>query len=89
MEDVLDLYAEEYDPHYPVVCFDESPYQLVREVRTLLPAQKGQPRRYDYEYKCEGSCNLNTHTGAALYEAFEPAEARHILNKFGVCLKGV
>jgi hypothetical protein len=25
--------------------------------------------------------NLNTHTGAALYEAFEPKEARRILNK--------
>jgi hypothetical protein len=25
--------------------------------------------------------NLNTHTGAALYEAFEPQEARHILSK--------
>ena len=25
MEDVLDLYAEAYDPAYPVVCFDESP----------------------------------------------------------------
>ena len=25
--------------------------------------------------------NLNTHTGAALYEAFEPNEARRILNK--------
>jgi hypothetical protein len=28
MEDILDLYAELYDPLYPVVCFDESPYQL-------------------------------------------------------------
>ncbi len=23
MEDVLDLYSEEYNPQYPVVCFDE------------------------------------------------------------------
>ncbi len=23
MEDVLDLYEEEYDPRYPSVCFDE------------------------------------------------------------------
>src|SRR5271156_1299592 len=28
MEDVLDLYAEGHDPKRPVVCFDESPYQL-------------------------------------------------------------
>ena len=58
MEDVLDQYAEEYNPAYPVVCFDESPYQLVREVCTPLLPDKGQPRRYDYEYKREGSCNL-------------------------------
>ena len=33
MEDVLDLYAEEADPRRPVVCFDESPTQLIGEVR--------------------------------------------------------
>jgi transposase len=33
MEDVLDLYAEEPDPKHPVVCFDESPTQLIGEVR--------------------------------------------------------
>src|SRR5215203_5611105 len=33
MEDVLDLYAETPDPQRPVVCFDESPVQLIGEVR--------------------------------------------------------
>ena len=33
MEDVLDLYAAPYDSARPVVCFDESPKQLVSEVR--------------------------------------------------------
>jgi hypothetical protein len=33
MEDVLDLYAERADPKRPVVCFDESPTQLIGEVR--------------------------------------------------------
>src|ERR1700704_5641493 len=33
MEDVLDLYAEAPDPKLPVVCFDESPIQLIGEVR--------------------------------------------------------
>ena len=33
MEDVLDLYAEPYDPHRPVVCFDETSTQLLAEVR--------------------------------------------------------
>ena len=58
MEDVLDLYAEPYRSDYPVVCFDEVPYQLVSEVRKPLPAQPGKPIRYDYEYRREGTCNL-------------------------------
>ena len=58
MEDILDLYAEPYKPRYPVVCFDESPFQLVSEVRQPLPMGPGQPRRYDYEYRREGTCNL-------------------------------
>src|SRR5262245_276074 len=32
MEDVLDLYAEAPDPKRPVICFDESPVQLIGEV---------------------------------------------------------
>jgi transposase len=39
MEDVLDLYAESPDPNRPVVCFDESPTQLIGEVRTPIPAK--------------------------------------------------
>ena len=130
MEDILALYAEPYDPQYPVVCFDESPYQLVGEARQPLPIIPGQAVRYDYEYRRMGTCNLfmffqplhgwrhvkvtarrtanefahcmrelvdvhfpeavlisvvldnlNTHTPAALYEAFPPAEARRLLRK--------
>ena len=29
MEDVLDLYAEPYDPERPAVCFDETSKQLL------------------------------------------------------------
>jgi hypothetical protein len=58
MEDILELYAEPYDASYPVVCFDESPYQMVSEVRQPLPPASGQPARYDYEYRREGACNL-------------------------------
>jgi hypothetical protein len=130
MEDILDLYAEPYDPQYPLVCFDESPYQLVSEVCQPLPVRPGQPRRYDYEYRRAGTCNLfmffeplqgwrhvkvtarrtaqdfaycmkdlvdihfpqatvisvvldnlNTHTPAALYATFPPAEACRLLRK--------
>jgi len=58
MEDVLDLYAEEPDPSHPVVCFDESPTQLIGETREPIPAAPGQPERYDYEYKRNGTVNL-------------------------------
>jgi transposase len=58
MEDVLDLYAEEPDPNRPVVCFDESPTQLIGEKRQPIPAAPGQIERYDYEYKRNGTVNL-------------------------------
>lgn len=142
MEDVLDLYAEPADPKYPVVCFDESPTQLIGEVAPLQPpvpvtpatatepAKPGTPTRIDYEYVRNGTVNLfveydihqgrrhvevtaqrtspqfaqrmkvlvderypeaecvrvvldnlSTHTAAALYDTFEPAEARRILRR--------
>ena len=130
MEDVLDLYSLPYDPQRPLVCFDEHPVQLIAETRQPWPAQPGQPERYDYEYRRNGTrnlfvfleplpgwrhvavteqrtkvdfaaCmrylvderysdadkvvvvldNLNTHTPAALYEAFPPAEAKRILDR--------
>ena len=58
MEDVLDLYAEEPDPDRPVICFDESPTQLIGEVRQPIPAQPGRLERYDCEYKRDGTSNL-------------------------------
>lgn len=130
MEDVLDLYAQPLQRWRPVVCFDERPVQLLSHTRDPLPMQSGQVKRYDYEYKREGTANLfmmcqplagwrevkatpqrkkvdfavcmqqlvdvhfpyaevirvvldnlNTHTPAALYEAFAPDEARRILRK--------
>jgi hypothetical protein len=133
MEAVLDLYAEPTDPKRPRVCFDETTKQLVAEVRQPLPAEPGQPERFDYEYHRNGVANLflfsspdhpqggwrhvtvteqrtkqefagqmqalvdqhfpeaelirvvldnlNTHTPAALYEAFDPAEARRLAAK--------
>jgi hypothetical protein len=130
MEDILDVYARPDDPRFPLVCLDETSKQLIEEIRTPVPAEPGQPERYDYEYERNGvqnlfmcfaplsdwrhvkvterrtkvdwaACvrelvdvhfpaaerirlvedNLNTHTPAALYEAFPPAEARRILDR--------
>lgn len=61
MEDVLDLYAEPYDPQYPKVCFDETNRQLLAEVRSPLPAQPGRPLRQDYTYKRKDTRNLFLH----------------------------
>jgi transposase len=128
MEDVLDLYSESPDPLRPVVCFDETPRQLIGEARVPIPAEPGKPARVDYEYVRNGTANvfmfvdanrpwrhakvtdqrtcidfaecmrdlvdehypeaetirvvldnLSAHSAAALYQAFEPAEARRIL----------
>src|SRR5258707_4991120 len=58
MEAVLGLYAEVPDPERPVVCFDESPVQLIGEVRQPIPAEPGQLERYDCEYRRNGTVNL-------------------------------
>ena len=130
MEDVLDLYAQAADPLRPVVCFDETPRQLIGEARIPVRAEPGKPARVDYEYVRNGTANvfmfvdvnrpwrhakvtdqrtcvdfaecmrdlvdvhypgsqrirvvldnLSAHSAGALYQAFEPAEARRILTK--------
>lgn len=58
MEDVLDVYAEPYDPQRPKVNFDETSKQLIKEIRKPLPTQPGQPQRFDYEYERHGTRNL-------------------------------
>ena len=58
MEDVLDLYAEPYDPQRPVVCFDETSTQLLAETRAPLAVKPGRPKREDYEYVRAGTRNL-------------------------------
>ena len=56
MEDVLDLYHEEYDRERPVVCFDESSRQLTDDV--TLQAVPGRVERYDTEHQRNGTRNL-------------------------------
>ena len=85
MEDVLDLYAEPYDPERPVVCFDETSKQLLAEKRSPIPVDFAQQMRWlaDEAYPASEKIrvvldNLNTHKPASLYETFEPKEARRI-----------
>lgn len=72
MEDVLDLYAEAYDPKRPVVCFDELPYQLLAEVNAPLPTAPGTPKRQDYEYERKGHCSL--------FIGFEPLTGQRVVS---------
>lgn len=58
MEQVLDTYAQPYNPQYPVVCMDEQPVQLQREVRTPMPATAKHPKRVDYEYERAGTASI-------------------------------
>jgi len=57
MEQVLDVYEREYNELNPVIAIDESPQQLVGEVRTGFTDSKG-IHYTDYEYKREGVCDL-------------------------------
>ena len=58
MEDVLNLYAQPYDPQRPVVCLGEARKELHGQTRPPLPPLPGQPARQDYEYSRAGTANL-------------------------------
>lgn len=55
---LLDLYEEDYDEQYPVVCMDEKSKQLIEDVRGVLPLKPGSKAKYDYEYKRNGTVNI-------------------------------
>ncbi len=58
MEDVLETYEKPYNPQVPVLCMDEQPVQLVKEVRQPITATKKHPKRVDYEYERAGVANV-------------------------------
>jgi hypothetical protein len=58
MEDVLDVYHRPYDEKCPLIALDESSKQLIGETVQPLPAEPGQPERFDYEYVRNGTANL-------------------------------
>jgi hypothetical protein len=58
MEAVLDVYAKPYNPACPVICMDEQPVQLHREVRQPIPATQKHGRRVDYEYERAGTASI-------------------------------
>jgi hypothetical protein len=57
MEEVLDVYAQPYDPAHPKVCLDESPRQLIGERRAPFTDEHGIVHE-DYEYTREGTADI-------------------------------
>ena len=58
MEDVLDLYTHPPAAGTAVVCVDESPRQLIGEVRPTTPVAPGHAARQDDEYRRNGTANV-------------------------------
>lgn len=57
MEQVLAVYQRPYNVKYPVVCLDESPKQLISEVRQPYTDEQG-TQYIDYEYAREGVADM-------------------------------
>lgn len=58
MEDIPELYSQPPNPSVPVICTDEQPVQLIEEKRNPIEMIPGQPQRYDYEYKRNGTADI-------------------------------
>ena len=68
MEHLLWLYAQPYDPRYPVICFDERPCFLIGDV--VAPFHDGHLTKEHYAYEKNGSC--------ALLAAIEPLTGQRL-----------
>ena len=58
MENVLETYAQPYDPRFPVLCMDEQPVQLLKETRVPITATTTHAQRVDYEYERAGTASV-------------------------------
>jgi hypothetical protein len=74
LEQILALYALPYDPHYPVICFDERPCFLIGDSVAGLAMKAGQAARQHYAYEKRGSC--------ALLMAIEPKSGQRLARVF-------
>ena len=75
MYTLLDLYKQDYDERYPVVCMDEKSKQLIEDKRGILPLKPGSAAKYDYEYKRNGTRNI--------FVAVEPLAGRRKITVTG------
>ena len=58
MEEVLDVYARPYNAECPVICMDEQPVQLHKEITPPIEATAKHPKRVDYEYERAGTASI-------------------------------
>lgn len=58
MEQVLDVYKQPYDKHFPVVCMDESPKQLIEVAGGSIAMKPGSDKRQDCDYIRHGMVNV-------------------------------
>jgi len=59
MEDVLAVYAREYDADYPVACMDEKPFQLLGErYEPIAMSKDNHKKKYDCEYDRKGTGSI-------------------------------
>ncbi len=70
MEQILWLYAQPYDPDYPVLCLDERPCFLIGDRVEPIAMQTGRVRKEHYAYEKLGSC--------VLFTAIEPLTGQRI-----------
>ncbi len=87
MEDVLDLYAEPPDKKRPVVCFDETPRQLIGEARVPVAAKPGKPARVDYEYVRNGTANVFMFLDAHRKWRHAKVTDRRANGDFAICMR--
>jgi len=71
MENVLDIYKQPYDEKNPLVCMDESPKQLIGEIREEIKMECGSEKKIDSEYVRNGVCEI--------FIATEPLSGKRIV----------
>lgn len=80
LEQILYLYCLPYDPHYPVICFDERPCFLIGDSVAGLAMKAGQVARQHYAYEKNGSCallmSIEPMTGKRLARVFDQRTKR-------------
>ena len=89
MEQILALYALSYDPHYPVVCFDERPCFLIGDVVDPIPLQTGKVSKEHYAYEKLGACTVLAAIEPLTGRRFAQVRARRTKKEFALFCKAL